>query len=309
MLAGLSVNLSAEPANDARPRLCPGTWHLSAGQTTSPMGPGAAGGEGQVELRVHDCGELVIVHEFLTGIPDGLTDRGFHRDFRQWPVYIHETHAEMPVVVSLRMVSPRRLVGEINIAGGAFTKPLELTLSSYDPSLGYGCGDERYQPPSDDRLEPEWDRAELVDALLDAMRQQGLSPPAGSGLSLRDYIHARTVPAGRRGTAEAVHRAHLRLGPNGEILPREDALYDERLACEHDRHELQPATHWLAFKPHRHTDGTHETAAQYIEVETGVTRRQQMKSGGPGASGLADSLGESWDALNLPPLRLSDGRS
>lgn len=297
-------------AQDAPPKPCPGTWRLEAGQTVSPMGPGAAGGVGEVELRVHECGQLVIVHEFLTGIPDGIEDRDFHREGETGPAYVHETSARMPVVVTLRMDSPRRLVGQIEIGGGAFTKPLELTLAEYDPELKYGCGDEEWQPPEDDGLPVDISRSEAVDAALQAMRRRGLSPPAGSGLSLRDYVHVRTVPVSRGSGPEAgAQRVHLRIGPDGEILPREDALYEHRLACEVQSHELQGATHWLNFKPNRHTDGTHETAAQLIELETGVIQRQQMASGDRGATGLGDSIDASWDALGLGPTRLSDGRA
>lgn len=295
-------------ADEQPPMPCHGTWHLEAGQTVSPMGPGAAGGEAEVELRVHDCGKLLILHEFLGGIPDGLVDRDFHRDVEEFPVYTHETSAELPVVVTLRMDSPRRLVGQIDIAGGSFVKPLELTLLEFDPSPDYGCGDEEWQPPEDE-LVTEIERSEMLEAVVQAMRQQGLSPPGGSGLGLRDYIHVRTVPAGRGEGPSGRHRVHFRLGPDGEILPREDALYEERLACEVGRHELQGATAWLAFKPFRYVDGTHETAAQLIDLETGIIRRQQMASGPRDTGGLFRSLLDSWRALGLPATRLSDGRA
>ncbi len=300
-------------ADNFVPPLCPGTWKVSAGQTISPMGPGAAGGEGSVELRVHECGDMLVVHEFLTGIPDGISDRDFLADGGgdAGVVYRHETSARMPVVVALRKESPRRLVGEINIAGGAFTKPLELTLLDFEPSHGYGCPDKRYKPDEEGELFTEWPKSELIEALVDAMQRQGLTPPPGAGLKLGDYIHVRTARIGRKGDDTGAHRAYLRLGADGHILPREDAIGamdGEHRACAVDSESLQGVTHWLAFKPTRHTDGTHDVAAQLIELETGVIKSQQMKSGDRGVDGLADALKEGWEALKLGDQQLTDGR-
>lgn len=317
-LAVLATVYSSFSGASGAPSLpCHGTWHMVAGQTISPMGPGAAGGETDVNLRVHDCGRLIEIREFLPGIPDGQSTRFFDLEPDSIGRYRHETEACqpegcLPVLVTLTADGTRRLVGNIRIAGGTFTKPLELTMVDYDPSLSYSCPDEAPDRTPESRLEPEWDGDEAIDALATAMQQRGLTPPAGSGLGLRDYIHLRTVPAVRGNTTEAVHRLYLRIGSDGQILPREDALgaQDERhRACVIERHSLIGATHWLLFKPARHTDGSHEVVAQRVEVETGRIVSAGTASGETGTGGLADALLAGWKQLETSETALSDGRA
>ncbi len=303
-------------ADSEQPLLCQGRWHVWAGPTTSPGGIGQAGaGEGETSLKIHDCGRLLTLDPFMEGIPDGRNERVFHQQFDDSPQYRHETHARMPVVISLRMASSRKLMGSINIADGMVTKPLRLTLLEFDPELDAGCGDtDRSLAGSDDAsVRTEVPRSEVLEAMVETLKKQGLPPPAGNDLQLIDYIHHRTTPAARGGDHTGadrlhVHRLYLRVSADGRILPREDALFEHRLACEFEEGELMPATHFLAFKPFRHTDGTHESTAQFIAVETGLIERAQMADGDQGIDGLADSMALAWQALQLPVASLSDGR-
>lgn len=293
-------------------RPCAGIWHFKAGQTMSPTGPGAAGGEAEVVVEVHECGETIRVRDFLTGIPDGQTDRDFERTEGERHAWRHETHARMPVVVSLSSTGSQHLVGVINIAGGHFTKPLELTLIEHDPALDIGC-----QEPEDDRPdlpEASWDSAELVEAMRTVMRRRGLQPPADSELSLDDYINITPVviPGGiyeNSSGDELTFRAYLRVGPDGAILPRMDSIDAEEFSqlCGVQPGSRISATHWLRFKPVNREDGTHDSYAQWIELRSQTMRRQQERSGPAGEEGLADAIDRSWSALDLPPMHLSDG--
>lgn len=301
-------------------RPCAGRWHFKAGQTMSPTGPGAAGGESEIVVEVHECGDTIRVRDFLTGIPDGQTDRDFERGDGELLAWRHETHARMPVVVSLNSTGSQHLVGGINIAGGHFTKPLELTLIEHDPALDFGCevpdADKPELPERRSWLpEESWDGDDLNEALLTVMRWRGLTPPAGSGLKLEDYIHLETVviPGGihENSTGDGVtFRAYLRVGPDGGILPRADAIGAETFSqlCRVEPGSLVEATHWLRFKPVRHTDGTHDAFSQWIEARNQIIRRQQERPGSDGDNGMADAINASWSALDLDGLHLSDGR-
>lgn len=116
---------------------------------------------------------------------------------------------------------------------------------------------------------------EATDATVAALAERGIEPPRGSGLSLEDYVRTDTRTGDIDSTWDGDHfdvtkelewRAFVRVGPNGDILPKHSEL-PEVDPCEPGT--LQKSTTWLKIKFHHVDPGEWDVVVQRIEVATG----------------------------------------
>lgn len=249
--------------------LCPGNWTFEAGQTSTPSGPGDPGGVGQVTIEVRDCGETLVLNEFLTGIPDGQTNRVFNQVGKG--VYRHATAAQgMPVEVTLKADGLHNITGELLIQGGMISRSLTATHVRGGKVRVQGCE----KKEKDDR-ETEIGHDEATEAMVEAMRRMGLKAPDGSGLELADYVNSYVADTSRA-SGDELYARHivLRLADDGRVLPNPEAITPGRLECVVDDGALEPATRFLIIKLYIDPFGAYTAAAQLIGINSKILAQQ-----------------------------------
>jgi hypothetical protein len=116
---------------------------------------------------------------------------------------------------------------------------------------------------------------EATDVTVEALANRGIEPPSGSGLTLEDYVRTDKRIMGIDSTWDGDHFditqelewvALVRLGPNGNILPKHAEL-PEVGPCESGT--LQKSTSFLKIKFHHSDPGEWDVVVQRIEVATG----------------------------------------
>ena len=142
--------------------------------------------------------------------------------------------------------------------------------------------------------------AVALDAVETAMRARGLTPPPGSALRLRDYIETdvdaateREAPRGSD-TSEGVRRVRLWIGPDGRVLPTPEWRSFHPDHCKEQARYMESSAWLLNLKIFAEDLGTHNVAAQVIDVKTGVIQAQQMSGW---TEGVAGAVNAAWDAL------------
>lgn len=207
------------------------------------------------------------------------------------------------------VVGPGALEGKI-VAHDArlrVDKPMNLTyLGGWSPQYleGEACPEDESSSSEDVNISAD----EATQAVVQAMRDRGLTPPPGSGLTLEDYVWTRVVVQGSSENRRSVTRqVRLNIGPDGHILPSSAWMDEHRMVCRVDDGELVPPTKWLNFRLLRQHDA-HDAVIQVIDIETGRIENQRMGEGGPGANGLGDAVDDAWNRLEVPIGSPTDGR-
>ncbi|WP_276257301.1 hypothetical protein [Haloglomus litoreum] len=147
-----------------------------------------------------------------------------------------------------------------------------------------------------------------IEAVARGMRERGMVPPATSGLTLENYLYTDVLQGSRGGTETGTRVVYMRVSPDGNPLPNPETVAQQRASGEVETGSLEGASHMLTFKQFRYPDGGHDAAAQFVEVETGIIRGQQMGSGGGGTAGLTDAVDAAWTELDVTFGRPDDGR-
>jgi hypothetical protein len=159
-------------------------------------------------------------------------------------------------------------------------------------------------PPTPAEAGIDLSEEQTIDATVEALRSRGIEAPAGSDLSLSDYVRTE-VDISSHGETPTGHRETIvRVGPNGNILPRHDKLPKADSACRTGY--LQPSTQWLTFEFYEFPGGEYATQAETVDI--GTSKIQQV-----GMEGVEESytdLGEV-TAASLDPIdgieRATDG--
>jgi hypothetical protein len=261
---------AAKGQNMSEGLLCPGNWTFEAGQTSTPSGPGDPGGVGQVMIEVRDCGETLVLKEFLTGIPDGRTDRVFNRVGQG--VYRHTTAAQgLPVEVALKADGLHSITGELLIQGGMISRSLTATHVRGGKLRVQGCEEKEQK----DSRETDIGHDEATEAMVEAMRRMGLTTPGGSGFELADYVKSYVADTSRTSGEELyARRIVLRLAEDGRVLPNPEAITPGRLECAVDDGVLEPATRFLVIKLYIDPYGSYTAAAQLIASNSQILAQQ-----------------------------------
>lgn len=104
-----------------------------------------------------------------------------------------------------------------------------------------------------------------TEAVADALAEQGISPPPGSGLSIEDYVRTEVDLASVGETATGERKVTLRIGPNGNLLPTFDSL-PEFGPCQ--QRQLQSASQWLTLEYSTLPGDDYDVQAQLVDVPT-----------------------------------------
>ncbi len=160
---------------------------------------------------------------------------------------------------------------------------------------------------------PDLSAEKASDTVQQALAAQGIEPPQGSGLSLEDYVRTDTdigeINTTEDGskldvTQEMTRTALIRLGPNGNVLPKPSALPGAR-SCTAESETLQKATTWFKIKFISMEGDEWDVATRRRDVATGSiegatytgwnTDNPDLQSVTESAVEDADPLGEATD--------------
>ncbi len=108
-------------------------------------------------------------------------------------------------------------------------------------------------------------REDATEAVTGALAEEGVSPPAGSGLDLEDYVSVGAQRSQRDGFGRGTRTARIRIGPNGNILPTPENLPDVN-PCEDEY--LQKSSEWLKLEFYKLPNGDYDVQAQRVDVAT-----------------------------------------
>lgn len=112
-------------------------------------------------------------------------------------------------------------------------------------------------------------------AVADALESRGIQPPAGTGLSLEDYVMTDVGKSTRYGS-DGHRQAMVRVGPNGNILPPESEIPSSN-TC--GGQTLQYSSSWLTvdfYQLPNQASGKYAVQSKMIEVQTSRITQAKM---------------------------------
>lgn len=173
------------------------------------------------------------------------------------------------------------------------------TLSSlYQQSAESLVGEEL--PPTPAEAGIDISEEQTIEATVEALERRGIEPPAGSDLSLSDYVRTDFDISSRGETPTGYRETTVRVGPNGNILPRHDELPEADSPCRTGY--LQPSTEWLTFEFNELPGGEYVTQAETVEVETSLIQQASIEGVEESYTDLGDVT-----AASLEPIEGIDG--
>lgn len=146
-------------------------------------------------------------------------------------------------------------------------------------------------PPTPEEAGIDVSEGQATDAVVEALENRGIEPPAGSDLSLSDYVRTDLDISSRGETPTGHREASVRVGPNGNILPRHDELPEADSPCQTGY--LQPSTEWLTFEFHEMPGGEFVTQTEMVEVATSRIDQASMEGVEQSYTDLGDVTADS----------------
>lgn len=349
LAASTSLLLSLPALADQQSALpCSGYWMLESGQTMTIMGPGGGPGKKAFEMQVTDCGDTLVLYDF--GGDESGERKVFQRSSRDPNTYHFSKtfHASaggrsfsFPLTVRLSQQNPARMTVAWNFATGMATAPGTMTYQRPLPEgtmalLATECEDATEPGPGfDDPKTREQALAlereqQSIDVLLSVMREHNLTPPADSGLDLRDYLSVSSASDGSNEVQIKLLRAD-----DGSLLPDPTVFSIDYNRCVVDEREYKSVDDIIYFeviplldedpdaaptdmkRVTRYDDGTQTVSRQPLrrvffthatvtDAGTGkLTRAADV--GDSQALGRRESISAAWEALGVGAPRLDDG--
>ncbi|WP_436903514.1 hypothetical protein [Halovenus halobia] len=130
-------------------------------------------------------------------------------------------------------------------------------------------------PPTPAEAGIDISEEQTVEATVAALERRGIEPPAGSDLSLSDYVRTGLDISSSGETPTGHRETTIRVGPNGNILPRHDKLPDADSPCQTGY--LQPSTEWLTFEFHEMPGGEYATQVETVDIATSRIQQAAME--------------------------------
>jgi hypothetical protein len=130
-------------------------------------------------------------------------------------------------------------------------------------------------PPTPAEAGIDISEEQTIEATVEALERRGIEPPAGSDLSLSDYVRTDLDISSSGETPTGHRETTVRVGPNGNILPRHDELPEADSPCQTGY--LQPSTEWLTFEFHEMPGGEYATQAETVEIATSRIQQASME--------------------------------
>jgi hypothetical protein len=155
----------------------------------------------------------------------------------------------------------------------------------------------------DKQLEADVSEQASIHAVTRALRNRGFTP--APGFTLEDYVRTDVSQATRGETVTGTREVFVRVGPDGHLLPRHDAI-EQRGDVEPG--SLQGATRLLNLELFQYPDGQHDVAMKLLDVESGAIKNQRMGEGGVLNTGLSDAIGAAWEKFEVDLGDPTDGR-
>lgn len=138
-------------------------------------------------------------------------------------------------------------------------------------------------------------REDATEAVAGALAEEGVSPPAGSGLELEDYVTTGAQRTQRRDELGRGQRTvRIRIGPNGNILPTPENLPDVDPCGER---KLQRSTTWLKLEFNQLPGDDYDVVGQRIDVDTSEITDAKYAGWNEQNSDLDSVVGEAIDGL------------
>jgi hypothetical protein len=169
------------------------------------------------------------------------------------------------------------------------------TLSSlYQQSAESLIGEEL--PPTPAEAGIDVSEEQTVDATVEALERRGIEPPAGSDLSLSDYVRTDYDISSSGETPTGYRETTIRVGPNGNILPRHDKLPEADSPCQTGY--LQPSTEWLTFEFHEMPGEEYATQVETVDVQTSRIEQAAMEGVEESYTDLGDVTADTFAGID-----------
>lgn len=169
------------------------------------------------------------------------------------------------------------------------------TLSTlYQQSAESLVGEEL--PPTPAEAGIDISEEQTIEATVEALERRGVEPPAGSDLSLSDYVRTDLDISSSGETPTGHRETTIRVGPNGNILPRHDKLPEADSPCQTGY--LRPSTEWLTFEFHEMPGGEYATQAETVEVATSRIQQAGMEGIEESYTDLGDVTAASLESID-----------
>ncbi|MCU4801553.1 hypothetical protein OB920_14330 [Halobacteria archaeon HArc-gm2] len=212
-----------------------------------------------------------------------------------------------------RVTASQRLAGGSAPAGdGLDSVEREYAATMSEVRRCHGGGYVTVPPSTDDdeaTYAADIDGRTATQAVAAALRERGLEPPQGSGLTMEDYVWTRVTQGSRGQTVTGTREAYVRVGPDGNVLPNPQTLARQRALGDVEAETLEGASHVLNVEMYRYPDGQHDATVRFVEVETGLIQNQRQGAGATGDAGLAEAVDDGLDQLQVDLAEPTDGRS
>lgn len=159
-----------------------------------------------------------------------------------------------------------------------------------------------------EKLPTDISEDEGLEAVADALRERGLRPPPGSDLTLEDYLISSVDKATRGQTVTGSRSVSVRLGPDGNLLPKhEEAIKRARFDGD-TAGSLQGAAHWLDIDLSRVEEGDFDAQVNLVDVETGKIEESHYAGWNEQNADLADVINEALGNVEGRLREPTDGR-
>lgn len=161
---------------------------------------------------------------------------------------------------------------------------------------GGGGSDPYQQIENPENYDVTVSEADLEQAVVDALRRRGITPPAGSSMELADYV---TVEANKRGGSYMHTVAHIPVAGDGTLIPTQEYMAANEPEGGYPRHSRIGARRMIQLRVSPWDEGHVQVFSRLISVETsGISKAADTRSATDVGS-LSDGIGDVIEDANI----------